>query len=173
MTERILLVDDEPNVLHALTRQLRKRFDLRTAESGEAALRLLKTEGPFAVIVSDMRMPEMNGVELLATVKTLYPDTVRLMLTGNADQETAIEAVNSGQIFRFLTKPWNDEQIKEEIRGALRHWRELYGKNHDTDDTALARLVGAYDHDVSEHEFLLGYRWDIVLRGRDATPMEK
>ena len=93
MTERILLVDDEPNVLHALTRQLRKRFDLRTAESGEAALRLLKTEGPFAVIVSDMRMPEMNGVELLATVKTLYPDTVRLMLTGNADQETEVASL--------------------------------------------------------------------------------
>ena len=125
MTEKILLVDDEPNVLHALTRQLRKRFDLRTAESGEAALRLLKTEGPFAVIVSDMRMPEMNGVELLATVKTLYPDTVRLMLTGNADQETAIEAVNSGQIFRFLTKPCPPALLITSLVLALRQHRLL------------------------------------------------
>ena len=125
MTEKILLVDDEPNVLHALQRQLRKRFDLRTAESGEAALRLLKTEGPFAVIVSDMRMPEMNGVELLATVKTLYPDTVRLMLTGNADQETAIEAVNSGQIFRFLTKPCPPALLITSLVLAVRQHRLL------------------------------------------------
>ena len=88
MSEKILFVDDEPNVLQSIQRQLRKRFDMVTAEGGEEALRILKEQGPFAVIVSDMRMPGMNGVELLAQAKDLHPDTVRLMLTGNADQET-------------------------------------------------------------------------------------
>lgn len=105
MTEKILFVDDEPHVLQSIRRQLRKRFSLEIAEGGEEALRVLKEKGPFAVIVSDMRMPEMNGVELLSKVKDLYPDIVRLMLTGNADQETAMDAVNTGHIFRFLTKP--------------------------------------------------------------------
>ena len=105
MTEKILFVDDEPNVLQSIQRQLHKRFPLQIAEGGEDALRILREEGPFAVIVSDMRMPRMTGVELLAQTKDLYPDMVRLMLTGNADQETAMEAVNTGQIFRFLTKP--------------------------------------------------------------------
>lgn len=105
MTEKILFVDDEPHVLQSIQRQLRKRFTLEIAEGGAEALRILKENGPFAVIVSDMRMPEMNGVELLSKVKDLYPETVRMMLTGNADQETAMDAVNTGHIFRFLTKP--------------------------------------------------------------------
>lgn len=105
MTEKILFVDDEPHILQSIKRQLRKRFKLEIAEGGAAALKVLEEKGPFAVIVSDMRMPEMNGVELLAKVKDMYPDTVRMMLTGNADQETAMDAVNTGHIFRFLTKP--------------------------------------------------------------------
>lgn len=105
MTEKILFVDDEPHVLQSIKRQFRKRFTLETAEGGEEALRVLKEHGPFAVIVSDMRMPKMSGVELLAKTKDIYPDMVRMMLTGNADQETAMEAVNTGHIFRFLTKP--------------------------------------------------------------------
>ena len=92
-SEKILFVDDEPNVLQSMERQLRKRFSLRTAEGGEEALRILKEEGPFAVIVSDMRMPGMDGVQLLSRTKEIYPDTVRLMLTGNADQDTAVDAV--------------------------------------------------------------------------------
>jgi len=105
MTDKILFVDDEPHVLQSIKRQFRKRFVLETACGGEEALQVLKNNGPFAIIVSDMRMPGMNGIELLSRVKNIYPDTVRIMLTGNGDQETAIEAVNTGQIFRFLTKP--------------------------------------------------------------------
>ncbi|WP_028584306.1 HD domain-containing phosphohydrolase [Desulfogranum mediterraneum] len=105
MTERILFVDDDPNILQSIKRQFRKRFSLEVAEGGEQALELLKRTEPFAVIVTDMRMPGMNGVELLGKVKDLYPEMVRLMLTGNADQETAMEAVNTGHVFRFLTKP--------------------------------------------------------------------
>jgi len=123
MTEKILFVDDEPNILHSIQRQLRGRFTLQTAENGETALRRLKEDGPFAVIVSDMRMPGMNGVELLSLVKDIYPETVRLMLTGNADQETAMEAVNSGQIFRFLTKPCSQATFVTSLALALRQYR--------------------------------------------------
>lgn len=123
MTEKILFVDDEPNILQSIKRQLRKRFDVTTAESGAQALDILKTEGPFAVIVSDMRMPEMTGVELLSRVKDLYPDMTRIMLTGNADQETAVEAVNSGQIFRFLTKPCPPAMFIPSLALALRQYR--------------------------------------------------
>lgn len=105
MTDKILFVDDEPHVLQSIKRQFRKRFTLETASGGEEALQILKNNGPFAIIVSDMRMPGMNGIELLSRVKNIYPDTVRIMLTGNGDQDTAMEAVNTGQIFRFLTKP--------------------------------------------------------------------
>ncbi len=105
MTEKILLVDDEPLLLQSMARQLRKRFDITIAGNGDEALKALEEKGPFAVIVSDMRMPGMNGVELLAEVKDRHPDVVRMMLTGNVDQETAMEAVNTGHIFRFLTKP--------------------------------------------------------------------
>ena len=105
MTEKILFVDDETNVLESIARQLRKRFSLSTAVGGQEALRIMKEQGPFAVIVSICGCPRMDGVQLLERVKELYPDTVRMMLTGNADQGTAIEAVNKGQIFKFLNKP--------------------------------------------------------------------
>ena len=123
MTEKILFVDDEVNILDSMKRQLRKRFDIHTAESGEAALRIMKESGPFAVIISDMRMPVMDGIQLLAKVKDLYPDTVRMMLTGNADQETAIDAVNRGQIFRFLGKPCPTATLVTSLALALRQYR--------------------------------------------------
>jgi response regulator RpfG family c-di-GMP phosphodiesterase len=148
MNEKILFVDDEPNVLQSIQRQLRKRFTLEIAEGGEEALRILRENGPFAVIVSDMRMPNMNGVELLALVKDLYPDTVRLMLTGNADQETAMEAVNSGQIFRFLTKPCPQATFVTSLALALRQHRlvsvekELLQKTLKGCISVLSELLG-------------------------------
>lgn len=148
MTEKILFVDDEPNVLHSIQRQLRKRFDLVIAEGGIEALRVLKEEGPFAVIVSDMRMPGMNGVELLSQVKDLYPETVRLMLTGNADQETAMEAVNNGQIFRFLTKPCPQAAFITSLALALRQYRLISAERELLQNTlkgsvkVLAELLG-------------------------------
>lgn len=123
MNEKILFVDDEPNVLHSIQRQLHKRFDIAIAEGADEALRVLREDGPFAVIVSDMRMPKMSGIELLTRVKDMYPETVRLMLTGNADQETAIEAVNNGQIFRFLTKPCPQGTFVTSLALALRQHR--------------------------------------------------
>lgn len=137
----ILFVDDEEKVLQSMQRQLRKRFPLKTAICGDEALQKMKDEGPFAVIVSDMRMPGMNGIELLSRVKSLYPDTVRIMLTGNADQETAIEAVNSGQIFRFLTKPCSTAVLVPALALALRHYRLINAEKELLQQTLMGSVT--------------------------------
>ena len=123
MNKKVLFVDDEANVLDAIRRKLRKKFKISTALSGAEALKLIRQKGPFTVLVSDMRMPEMNGVQLLSKVKDIAPDTVRMMLTGNADQETAIQAVNEGSIFRFFTKPCPPELLENGIAGAIEQYR--------------------------------------------------
>lgn len=123
MTEKILCVDDEPNVLQAHQRALRKDFHVETALSGEQALKMIAESGPYAVIVSDMRMPIMDGVQLLARVKEVAPDTTRIMLTGNADQQTATEAVNEGHIFRFLNKPCPPEQLAKALSAGIEQYR--------------------------------------------------
>ncbi len=124
VSERILVVDDELNVLQGYMRALHKRFDLDTATSGEDALGMLRSSGPYAVVISDMRMPGMNGLDLLAKVRDLNPDTIRIMLTGNADLQTAVEAVNRGQVFRFLTKPCSSEEVAEVLWEALDKYRK-------------------------------------------------
>ena len=123
MSEAVLLVDDEPNALAGYKRQLRKRFKIETAQGGKEALQRIEQEGPFAVVVSDMMMPEMNGVELLSVVMERAPQTVRMMLTGNADQETAMAAVNEGCVYRFLTKPIEPEIFGSAIEAALGYHR--------------------------------------------------
>jgi response regulator RpfG family c-di-GMP phosphodiesterase len=123
MNEKILFVDDDPNLLSAVERNLRQRFHLVTATGGEAGLAKMAEQGPFAVLVADMQMPGMNGVQLLAESQKRFPDTVRLMLTGNADQQTAIEAVNRGQIFQFLTKPCPTDTLALALQGAVKQYR--------------------------------------------------
>ncbi|MBI5831001.1 MAG: response regulator [Armatimonadetes bacterium] len=101
----VLCVDDEPNVLAGLTLHLGRAYRVVTAESGEAGLAVLAEQGPFAVVLSDMRMPGMDGAQFLARVREQAPDATRMLLTGHADIEAAISAINDGRIFRFLTKP--------------------------------------------------------------------
>lgn len=144
----ILLVDDEPYVLEAICRQLRKTFTLKTASSGEEALRILQSQGPCAVVVSDMNMPGMGGIDFLAKVKSLYPQTIRIMLTGHADLESAIEAVNTGQIFRFLTKPCAVSVLDFALRQGLRQYelqqaeRELLNNTLKKSIKVLCELLG-------------------------------
>jgi CheY-like chemotaxis protein len=140
MIEKILLVDDEPNILQSMQRQLRKRFKVETAESGDEALATLKNKGPFAVIVSDMRMPGMDGIQLLTSVKDNYPETVRIMLTGNADQETASEAVNTGQIFRFLTKPCSTALLATSLALAVRQYNLLSAEKELLNNTVKGSI---------------------------------
>lgn len=125
MNEKILCVDDEPNILEAYRRTLRKRFNIDVALGGEEALRAIAERGPYAVVVADMRMPGMNGIELLARVKQIAPLTVRMMLTGNADLQTAVDAVNQGHIFRFLSKPCSPEDFAKALEAGLEQHRLL------------------------------------------------
>lgn len=125
MNKRILIVDDEPNVLLSYKRSLRKTFDVDTAQSGDETLKKLAGGERYAVIVSDMQMPNMNGVELLSKTRKIDPDMVRIMLTGNADQQTAIDAINVGDIFRFLNKPCAIETFTEAVSSALEHHKLL------------------------------------------------
>ncbi len=122
MTQKILLVDDEPKLLRSISRHYRKKFDVSTAESGAEALEIVEKQGPFAVVISDMNMPEMNGVEFLGQLRDQAPDTVRIMLTGNADQATPINAINEGHIFRFFNKPVPLEVLEHGIKEGLRQY---------------------------------------------------
>ncbi len=123
MTERtILLVDDEPNILKALKRILRTDgYKIYTADGGEEALAFL-TDHPVGVIISDHRMPGMTGTELLAIVKDLYPDTIRIVLSGYSDLETITEAINEGSIYKFLCKPWDDAHLRTTIKEAFENY---------------------------------------------------
>jgi response regulator RpfG family c-di-GMP phosphodiesterase len=122
--ERVLFVDDDSNLLEASRRVMRGSFDVVTALGGEEGLAAARDQGPFAVVVSDLRMPVIDGITLLRHVRESSPDTVRILLTGNADTEAAIKAVNEGQIFRFLTKPCPGSVIRDAIRDGV-HQHQL------------------------------------------------
>ncbi len=123
MSNKVLCVDDDANILTGITRNLRKQFDIDTAVGSLAALKMIEKECPYAVIVSDMQMPGMSGVEFLNITRQKYPDTVRVMLTGNADQKTATDAVNRGQIFQFLNKPCPPEKLAEVLTSGIKQYR--------------------------------------------------
>jgi response regulator RpfG family c-di-GMP phosphodiesterase len=133
--EKILMVDDEPQVLDSLRRELRGRVNLTTAQSGQEALEMLEAQGPFAVVISDFKMPGMNGVELLKRIRNAAPDTVRMMLTGYADVESTIQAVNEGNIFRFLTKPCDTETLLRALVDGIRQYRLVMAERDLLDNT--------------------------------------
>ncbi|MEK6737136.1 MAG: HD domain-containing phosphohydrolase [Planctomycetota bacterium] len=123
MEEKILFVDDDPNILSAYQRQLRKQFTVDTALGGDLGLTAIANHGPYSVIVADMGMPGMNGIQFLSKVKEIAPDSVRMMLTGNADQQTAMDAINEGNIFRFLTKPCQPDIITKVLIAGVEQYR--------------------------------------------------
>lgn len=124
MNDRILLVDDDINVLQSYQRSFRHEFGrLEVAAGGAQALDSMARSGPYAVVVSDMRMPAMDGLAFLARARELAPRTVRMMLTGYADLDLAIRAVREGSIFRILTKPCSSELLAEALRAGLEHYR--------------------------------------------------
>jgi response regulator RpfG family c-di-GMP phosphodiesterase len=125
MKHRILFIDDDPSLLASFQRSLRKQFDFDTALGGHEGLERLRTQGPYALIVVDMRMPGMDGVEFLEQAQKLAPDAVRIMLTGNADQQTAVDAVNRGQVYRFLNKPCPPETLLPALENGLKHFDML------------------------------------------------
>jgi response regulator RpfG family c-di-GMP phosphodiesterase len=158
----ILLVDDEPSILHALQRVFRKeKFSLLLATSGEQALRLIsESERPVSLIISDQRMPVMNGAEFFEKAKALAPDAVRFLLTGYSDVKDVISAVNKGEIHRYLMKPWDDEALLVEVRQALEAY-ELQVENRLLADMVrqknveLTTLMQELEHKVSERTYQL------------------
>jgi response regulator RpfG family c-di-GMP phosphodiesterase len=122
---RVLCVDDDPHVLRGLALLLRSLYDVHSATSGPLGLEAIRQQGPFAVVLSDLRMPGMDGATFLAKVRQESPDSVRMLLTGNVDLHAAIAAVNEGQIFRFLTKPCPPEQIRLSFAAAVEQHRLL------------------------------------------------
>jgi DNA-binding NarL/FixJ family response regulator len=123
MIEKILFVDDEPWVLEGYTRLLGRDLPLDTAVGGALGLEAIAERGPYAVVISDMRMPQMDGARFLAKVRDVAPVTVRMALTGHVDIETAMHAVNEGNIFRFLTKPCSKDNLLKAIDAALAQYR--------------------------------------------------
>ena len=118
----VLFVDDEVNILKAVQRLLRnEEWKVLTSSRGEEALALLERE-PLQVVVSDQRMPEMSGVDLLAAIREKQPNVVRMMLTGYTEMNVAVDAINRGEIYRLITKPWNDEELKATLRQAFDHY---------------------------------------------------
>ena len=118
----VLFVDDEANILKALQRLLRNEpLNVLTATSPQEAIQLLEST-PAQVVVSDQRMPDMSGVDLLSTIREHQPEMVRMMLTGYTEMNIAVEAINRGEIYRLITKPWNDDELKATLRQAFDHY---------------------------------------------------
>jgi two-component system NtrC family sensor kinase len=137
----ILCVDDERNVLRSLERIfIDDDYDIHTATSAEEALRILENNGPFQVVISDYRMPGMGGVEFLKEVYRRWPDTVRIVLSGYADSATIVSAINEGRIYKFLPKPWNDNEIRVAVANALERYA-LQKRNREL----MAELSSAND----------------------------
>jgi response regulator RpfG family c-di-GMP phosphodiesterase len=123
LPEKVLMVDDDRNLLDSFRRQFRKSVNLETATSGADGIQAVRDGGPFAVVISDMQMPNMNGIEFLSKVRAISPNTVRIMLTGNANLDVAIDAVNDGNIFRFLNKPVDTDQLYQTISDSIQQYR--------------------------------------------------
>ncbi len=140
MTNKVLFVDDDLNILASFRRRLGRRFDIATVPGGEQGLEVLEKDGPIAVVISDQRMPGMDGIQFLSEVKKRAPDTVRMMLTGNADLTTAIKAVNEGNIFRFFTKPCPPEEMANAIEAGLKQYN-LIRAERDLLEQTLAGSV--------------------------------
>jgi len=154
MSTKILCVDDEPNILSGYQRSLRKQFTIDTAPGGAEALAKIAESGPYAVLVTDMRMPGMDGIQFLQEAQQVTPDSVRIMLTGNADQQTAAGAVNEGRIFRFLSKPCAPEDLAHALTAGLEQYRlvtaekELLEKTLGGTIKMLMEILATVDPDL-------------------------
>ena len=145
MNKRILFVDDDPSVLDGYRRALHDAFRPDTAVGGHQALEFVANAGPYAVMVSDMRMPSMDGVELCSRVARLSPDTISVMLSGHADLKSAIAAVNEGHIFRFLTKPCPADVLKKTLSACLEQHRLLTAEKELLEQTITGTIKALTD----------------------------
>jgi response regulator RpfG family c-di-GMP phosphodiesterase len=124
----ILVVDDEPEMLYSLRNLLRREFQVYTAGSGEEGIKILQ-EHEIHLVMTDQRMPEMTGVELLHRMKSDHPSAMRLIFTGYADIKTVIDAINQGNVFRYITKPWDPEELVKALRTAGERYDQIVERN--------------------------------------------
>ncbi|MDA3861944.1 MAG: hybrid sensor histidine kinase/response regulator [Melioribacteraceae bacterium] len=123
MNESILFVDDDENLLHSYLRQFKKKYNVQTAASGGEAIRIILEGKQFPVIISDFSMPLMNGIEFFEAIKNISPNTIKILVTGNADINIAIDSINKGNIFRFIPKPFEKRTLSKAIEDALHQYK--------------------------------------------------
>src|SRR4028118_1253663 len=128
---KLMVVDDEPDNLDLLYRTFRRDFQVYKADSALSALEVLDQQGEMAVIISDQRMPEMNGTEFLGKTVERFPDTIRILLTGYTDVEDLVEAINSGQVFKYITKPWQPEELKAVVQQASETYKVIKQRTNE------------------------------------------
>jgi len=156
--ERVLFVDDQPEIIELIRRHVGSAYDCVFAESGAEALALLDTSGPFAVVVADYSMPNMDGITLLAEIRRRSPDTVPIMLTAFGDIDIAIAALHQGNIFRFLRKPWERSELDRALSNALDHYHLVQSERRLRQDLAEAnRALDAKVRELDELNRLLEY----------------
>lgn len=160
----LLLVDDEPNILRALRRVFRgEPYEIVCAENAEEALAWMELR-PASVIIADQRMPGMTGIEFLQRVRERWPDTMRIVLSGFTDAGTVADAINKGEVYRFLTKPWDDQELRTAVKLALDHQRLA------VENTQLWEKIAAQNEELQLLNRLLRFRveegeHDILVRG--------
>lgn len=156
---KMLVVDDEPDNLDLLYRTFRRDFQVLKAESGVQALQLLAEEGEVAVIISDQRMPEMKGTEFLSRTVPKFPDTMRIILTGFTDVEDLVEAINSGQVYKYITKPWDPNELKVVVQRAAETYELLKQRTEELRrsqaQTALLSTVVTLAQEVTSLDAML------------------
>jgi CheY-like chemotaxis protein len=140
MVDKILFVDDEPAVLDGYKRMLHREFEVDIAGGGKEGLAATREKGPYSVVISDMRMPEMNGAQFFAKLRQTAPDTIRILLTGYTDLSAAMDAVNEGNIFRFLTKPCEKEVLARAITTGLVQYRLLTAEKELLEKTLMGSI---------------------------------
>lgn len=159
----ILFVDDEVNILNAIKRLLRKEdYNIVVSTSGEEALSVLEQRDNMHMIISDYRMSGINGIELLQKAKEMRPHAIRVILSGYADASVVLDAINKGEVYRFLTKPWNDDEFKIDIRQCLNQ-RDLLEENRDLMEK-LSRQNEDLEMMVQERTQSLSLSQQILMR---------
>ena len=163
----ILCVDDEVNILEGMKINLRKVGRILTAKSGAAGLKVLEENPDIAVVVSDMRMPEMDGATFLSKARDMRPDTVRILLTGFSDMEAAVRAVNEGQLFRFLTKPCPPDMLQPTIKAAIEQHRLVTAEKELLQRTLLGSVHALIEVMALDNPEAMGRAMRIRRRVRD------
>lgn len=175
---RVLLVDDDTRILAGLRRQLHRQYDVKTAPGGEQGLETLHADGPFAVVISDMRMPGMDGATFLARVRAASPRTTRMLLTGQTELSTAIRAINDGQVFRFLDKPCQPTVLERALQEAVARYETACDEHGLPAGVIADRRVMAFQGPADPqvrlggHEFRVHYQPILEFAQERVTAVE-